>query len=60
MKNYQRYKGNFAVCLKKLAKSRPKQRFATPAEGMDERMRQGADADICSGVARTTHQLISA
>src|SRR3989338_11238391 len=51
MKNYQRYDGNFAVCLKKLANAKPKQRFATPAEAMDERIRQGENADICTSGA---------
>ena len=51
MKNYQRHEGNFAEALGKLAKAKPKQRFATPAEAMDERMRQGENADICTSGA---------
>ncbi len=51
MKNYQRHEGNFAEALRKLASAEPKQRFATPAEGMDERMRQVYRADICANGA---------
>lgn len=51
MINYQRYRGDFAVALRKLASAKPKQRFATPAEAMDERIRQGVKADICTGGA---------
>jgi len=51
MKNFKRYNGNFAEALRELAESKPKQRFATPAEAMDERIRQGENADICTSNA---------
>jgi len=49
MKIFQRYRGNFATALQKLAKA--KQTFATPAQAMDERKKYGSnwsDASICT------------
>jgi len=46
--NYKRHRGNFAVALKKVADAKQKQTFATPAQAMDERIRQGVNADICT------------
>ena len=46
MEIYKRHMGNFAVALGKLARAKTKQAFATPAQGMQERMRQGIEADI--------------
>ena len=51
MKNFKRYRGNFEEALRELANAKPKQRFATPAEAMDERIRQGENADICTSGA---------
>ena len=51
MKNFKRYRGNFEEALRELANAKPKQRFATPAEAMDERIRQGENADICTSNA---------
>lgn len=48
MKNmikYQRQNGNFAVALEKVAEAR--QTFATPKEGVVDRMRQGVNSDAC-------------
>ena len=46
MKVYQRHIGDFAAAFKKLSTSRPKQAFATPAQAIEERMKQGIQADI--------------
>ena len=44
MKAFQRHKGNFAVALQKVRAA--SQSLATPAQAIDERMKQGVKADI--------------
>ncbi len=47
MKTFQRYFGNWANCLEKLAGANPKQRFASVAEELDKRIKEGFYDDIC-------------
>jgi len=45
MKNYKRQNGNFADALRKVAAA--KQTFATPKEGIIDRMNQGVSSKVC-------------
>jgi hypothetical protein len=45
MRHYQRYYGDFANALKQVAAAR--KTFATPKEGMIDRMKQGANSGAC-------------
>ena len=46
MRRFQRHKGNFAEAMQGLARAKPRQRLAIPAEAMDERINQGVHSDI--------------
>jgi len=43
----QRYTGNFSKCLAEVAKA--KQKIATAKQGMEYRIEQGVDSDVCQG-----------